>query len=70
MNEEDNVPHDEIDDLVEAIEKTIDATETEPAIIATALAILTARYAVHHLNIGNREAFARHFITLMDTQEH
>ncbi len=54
-----------IDDLVEAIEKTIDANETESAIIGTALSILTAKYAGRYMNAEGHNQFAKNITELM-----
>ena len=55
-----------IDDLVEAIEKTIDANETESAIIATALSLLTATFAGRYMNAEGRKQFGKKIIELME----
>jgi len=55
-----------INDLVEAIEKTIDATETEYAVIATALSILTAKFAGRYMNEEGRKQFGQHMVEAME----
>jgi hypothetical protein len=62
---EDVVAMEAIDDLVEAIERTIDANETEGAIIGTALSILTATFVGRYANAEGRKQFAKNITELM-----
>jgi hypothetical protein len=64
---EDVVAMEAIDDLIEAIERTIDANETERAIIGTALSILTAKFVGRYANAEGRKQFAKNITELMES---
>jgi hypothetical protein len=64
---EDVVVMEAIDDLIEAMERTIDATETEPAIISTALTVLAAKHTGRFINSAEgRQKFAQKIIEFME----